>query len=216
MNRTATLSTTAAEPSTEVSSLRAAALSTLRLNRRRQLEQATFIPVRPPPPGDTFQLDYGTEDTSQNVSMKDVSTSLPAPSETEISRSSLDQQLAREEGEISEEEEPLLPSKYLPANNRSSSRIKVTSSPKPPTHELVHPSQLRLDQASPKQSSDMGVGHVDYVHRFSMRISSSDIQTQDPVRAKLLSVGPNCVRPGLPCEQSRFAISVCVHIFLEQ
>lgn len=205
MNRTTSASTTATEPPADSeTSLRAAALSTLRLKRRKHVQRPASISSRPPPPSDALQLDYGAEDTSQDVPMKDVSTPPSVASETEKSRSSVDQQLGREEGEISEEDEPLLPSKSLPVNNRSSSRRQVFLSPKPLTPEL-----MQLDQGSPNQpSSEMDLSYPDrlvgHSHQFSARISSPDVRMQDTVHleshSNLLSVGPNCVRPGLPRE----------------
>ena len=202
MNRTATTSTTATEPSADSeTSLRAAALSTLRLKRRKYDERPASISSRPPPPSDALQLDYGAEDTPQDVFMKDVLTPPSVTSETEKSRSSVDQQLAREEGEISEEDEPLLPSKSFPVNNRSISRRKVFLSPKPLTAEPNQgsPSQpsLEMDLSHP----DRSVGHS---QQFSARTSSPDVRMEDTVHleshSNLLSIGPNCVRPGLPCK----------------
>jgi hypothetical protein len=208
MNRTATASTTATKPSADSeTSLRAAALSTLRLKRRKHVERPVSNSSRPPPPSDALQLDYGAEDTPQDVSMKDVLTPPLVASETEKSRSSVDQQLAREEGEISEGDEPLLPSKFLPVNSRSSSRRKVFLSPEPLTSEPMPPT--RLNQGSLIQPlSEMDLSYPDrlvgHSHQFSARTPSPDVRMQDTVHleshSNLLSVGPNCVRPGLPCE----------------
>lgn len=93
-----------------VSSLRAAALSTLKAKRRKPQ------PTRPPPLPDTLHLDYGAEDGSQDISMRDVSV-LPATPVPHM----LPNQPAREEGEISEGEEEAL------ATNSSATTVPSTA-----------------------------------------------------------------------------------------
>lgn len=131
---TAIASSTPPEQSTDpVSSLRAAALSTLKAKRRKPQ------PARPPPLPDTLHLDYGAEEGSQDISMRDVSA-LPA---TPVSHM-LPNQPAREEGEISEgeEEEPLA--------------TKPTSATIPPTSKSITPEPRQsLESDKSRQTSSL-------------------------------------------------------------
>ncbi|KAH9480655.1 hypothetical protein JR316_0007255 [Psilocybe cubensis] len=90
-----------------VSSLRAAALSTLKKSKRRKaaaVEKPIPVSLRPPPPSDSFQLDYGQEDNNVKTDpgrlVSEVSQ-VKEKSPTPI----IDTQM-REEGEISDEEGP--------------------------------------------------------------------------------------------------------------
>jgi hypothetical protein len=87
------------------SSLRAAALLTLKSKRRKPLlDQSTSqaLPSRPPPPSDVgIQLDYGQEDIASSPRL---TLELPRiPSESLATEAAEDGQI-REEGEISDEE----------------------------------------------------------------------------------------------------------------
>ncbi|KAK2465365.1 hypothetical protein APHAL10511_002719 [Amanita phalloides] len=112
-----------------VSSLRAAALSTLRAKRKKPgIEKATLL--RPPPP-DSIQLDYGLQDEA--ASFVTVVQHEPVSEPVEI----------REEGEISEEEESLKETAKSPSNEPKS---PVRSSP---ARQASHFSPRRTPEASP-------------------------------------------------------------------
>lgn len=208
--------TTAATTSTDpVSSLRAAALSTLKSKRRKP--QATRpqpqISARPPPPSDPFQLDYGAEDTSQDSAMNEVAalTASPAPPLAEKSQHTLStQQPAREEGEISEEEDAK-PSPKPPSRKRSTPRM-VSSSPKRSTSDfsrlsepsLTHQRPLVQTSKDPPDSQTFvpTVKVLDSSPVTSSPLSSAtDNQMQDVVISvtprSVFAIGPDCVRPGL-------------------
>lgn len=125
----ASSSTSTMVSSDPVSSLRAAALSTLKSKRRKTavVEKLASVPLRPPPPSDSFQLDYGQEDNNRDVTKSDAA---PPVSEIPVSKEKLPNPTAdtqmREEGEISDEEGP----PTLPMQTDHHAR-KSTKSPVP-------------------------------------------------------------------------------------
>ncbi|KAF8965142.1 hypothetical protein BDZ97DRAFT_816608 [Flammula alnicola] len=133
--------TMVSDPATDpVESLRAAALSTLKAKRRKPPPEkpAAPIPSRPPPPSDSFQLDYGFgEDNIPDVLMADSVLPNPPPSEKVAKAPVADEEgQSREEGEISEEEEPppLFKQPTAPPirkPSRSPKPVKTATTPEP-------------------------------------------------------------------------------------
>lgn len=91
-----------------VEHLRAAALSTLKGKRRKQVPEkpAPPMPIRPPPSTESFQLDYGLgENNNSDMTTTDKQTSKPPHTQKEQMSPSVNEEgQSREEGEISEEE----------------------------------------------------------------------------------------------------------------
>ncbi|KAF8631406.1 hypothetical protein AX15_002414 [Amanita polypyramis BW_CC] len=192
----------------QVSSLRAAALSTLRAKRRKPgMEKVSLS--RPPPPV-SIQLDYGQEDqTSQNpshLSTKPPST-VPATNvvqSTDDDTKHYDEDLQmREEGEISEEEEVPPPAPQAPKEMHKSPveerKSPVKSSPPVRPYSTVQqvsahsPVQSRrVPEASPLSSlheSATPSGH-------HIRLSAAQLA--------LLSLDASHVRPGLQMTQQQY------------
>lgn len=112
------------------SSLRAAALLTLKSKRRKptadQKPISSILSGRPPPPDTSFQLDYGQEDVA-------ISPPVPViPPATPLVKTPLlnmEDGQVREEGEISDEEEAPPPPDTNPVTLKDSAGA-------PPSHEL--------------------------------------------------------------------------------
>jgi hypothetical protein len=122
-------------PSDPASSLRAAALLTLKAKRRKPVVDTSgsaSLSQRPPPTDSSLQLDYGQEDISSSPT--DVATpTLPLKTSSDVEDGQV-----REEGEISDSEDA--PSKPLPnpASDPPATVVKVES----PTHNVldrIHP-----------------------------------------------------------------------------
>jgi hypothetical protein len=189
----------------QVSSLRAAALSTLRAAKRRKPGVEKVAPSRPPPPT-SIQLDYGLdEDPSPNTQLS-VKPPSPGPEPNVVQSTSSrpepvsqDVQM-REEGEISEEEEvqppapqalketckspinePKSPAKSSPPA-RPFSTAAAVGNRSPPT------TSRRIPEASP-------VSPLSSRHR-SATPSGYRIQLS-AAQLALLTLDGNHVRPGL-------------------
>jgi len=190
---------TASQLSTDpVSSLRAAALSTLKAKRRKPPpDRSANLPVRPPPPTDTVHLDYGADDVPQDVLMKDLSV-WPATPPSPVGKSQiLPNHQTREEGEISEEDEPPLaksplatvPStpKATPEPRHEADRPRQT----PPLHkEITPPAKSVALPDSPRASSSA-------IPALSDIPMEGIILTDPPLVLSPLAM--DSVRPGLQC-----------------
>ncbi|KAF9565768.1 hypothetical protein CPC08DRAFT_158755 [Agrocybe pediades] len=199
-----------------VSSLRAAALSTLKSKRRKQVPKpSAVIPVRPPPPTDNFQLDYGQDD----VPMADAETTISAPTVSNDKEASRDDVQMREEGEISEEEEvprvvkqPLslmerlsdspmtIVRKSTTPETRITMKQEPPSSPRgfvsPEVHNAEVPRLALADRISDAPS------HVLDMYDGDAPLESYE-ESYDPLHS-ISSLGPNCVRPGLELNQEQY------------
>jgi len=189
---------TASQLSTDpVSSLRAAALSTLKAKRRKpQTDRSANLPVRPPPPTDTVHLDYGADDAPQDVLMKDPPAWPTPPSPVEKSQI-LPNHQTREEGEISEEDEPP-PAKTSPLATVPSTPKAITPEPK---READRPRQTPPLRKEPTPPVAKSVTLPDSPRASSSAIPLSDtpmegiILTEPPLVLSPLGMDP--IRPGL-------------------
>ena len=190
----------------QVSSLRAAALSTLRAAKRRKPGVEKLVPSRPPPPT-SIQLDYGLDEDPLPNPQVPIKPPSPVPEPNVVNSSSShsehvsqDVQM-REEGEISEEEEeevhPPTPQVLKetcksPINEpKSPAKSSPSVRPYPITAGASNrspPPSRRIPEASP-------VSPLSSRHRSATpsghRIHLSTAQLA------LLALDPNNVRPGL-------------------
>ena len=193
-------------------SLRAAALSTLKLKRRKPVpDKATVLPPSRSTPASDFQLDYGQED----VMVVDPQPPPPPPppkSHQKISQkasmTARDIQM-REEGEISDEEDilrPAIPPKQSPPPPLSPMPTVVLFSP-PLTVETKSASPLGKSPDPEKRAP------LSLLERFSGYApangeSGPDILMPDAHESELdstmSSLGPDRVRPGLLCKFPAF------------
>jgi len=193
-----------------VSSLRAAALSTLKAKRRKPVPEKPAIPTlpRPPPPADLFQLDYGQEDNIPDAPMTDkiLPVNKSPPLANNLVFTAVDPN--REEGEISEEEDPPPPANRLsrsPAQERV--RIAKPKSPSPlpaaaPLSDSPLPAVQSLLMQSPPMLTEELSDPSPNVPIACLNEQPSDI-VMDQISANMeapppiFRVGPENVRPGL-------------------
>ncbi|CAA7262930.1 unnamed protein product [Cyclocybe aegerita] len=200
-----------------VSTLRAAALSTLKSKRRKPVvDKPAPVPSRPPPPTDMFQLDYGQEETPTDVPMADVPASIPPPPVAkERTTPPHTSDIAREEGEISEEEEPPPISKSpTPQTKRSTSVtsfLQMTPEPRPEPKPSIDDTLPSIKPASCKSTTPVLQLHPALVDRTSdLAPSPLDVIENRPAisMAELSqgapALGPDCVRPGLHLTQDEY------------
>ncbi|KAJ3506569.1 hypothetical protein NLJ89_g6799 [Agrocybe chaxingu] len=184
-----------------VSTLRAAALSTLKSKRRKPVvDKPAPVPSRPPPPTDMFQLDYGQEETPTDVLMADVPASIPPPpAGKERTPSPHTSDVAREEGEISEEEEPpSIPKSPTPQTKSSKSLIsfqQMTPEPKPSIVETMPSVKFSRKSATPKlqlhpalvdRISDLAPSPIEIIE------DRPEISMTEPSQS-VPALGPDCV-----------------------
>jgi hypothetical protein len=197
---------TASSLSTDpVSSLRAAALSTLKAKRRKpQPDRSPNLPVRPPPPTDTLHLDYGADDAPQGVLIQDA-PALPATPPWPVEKPQvMTSHQAREEGEISEEDEP------PPAKPSVKTPLATVSS----TPETLTPERQDLEADRPRQTpplrkettpaklialSDSSRASLSAIPA-ALDIPMDGILTNPPLVSSPLDL--DSIRPGLQCESS--------------
>lgn len=197
MDTAATTSTMLA--SDPVSSLRAAALSTLKAKRRKFVPEKTALSTLPrPPPPDSFQLDYGQEDNIPDTPMAEMMPSdVNNPSPSTIEPATLEEDPNREEGEISEEEEP---PQMVPPTDKLFSAERTALKPRSPSP---------VSSATPFHNSPEMASPLALMDRLSdplpsIPILGLDEQTevdQIPANAEapppFFLIGPENVRPGL-------------------
>jgi hypothetical protein len=197
---TAIASSTPSElPTDPVSSLRAVALSTLKAKRRKpQADRNVNLPARPPPPTDTLHLDYGAEDGPQDVTMQEPSILPMLPGQTS-------HQHAREEGEISEEDEP------PPAKSTVKTPLAILT----PSVKSITPEPRQILEADqPRHTTPLPMDNLPTAQTVappdSSRGPSSAIsRTPDaPMEGVFLTeshlvlspLGLDYIRPGLQCQ----------------
>lgn len=186
-----------------VSSLRAAALSTLKAKRRKFVPEKTAPPTlpRPPPPVDSFQLDYGQEDNIPDAPMAEMTLSdVNKPPPSAIEPATIAEDPNREEGEISEEEEPLLAKNNSPTNQLSTSERTGLIKSRSPTP---------LSSAAPLQNSPKMASPLALMDRLSdpfpsipvLGLDEQVMMDQIPANVEapppFFLIGPENVRPGL-------------------
>lgn len=196
------------------SSLRAAALLTLKSKRRKPVgEQPMPIePIARQPPVNTIELDYGQDEVAP-VSLKPATPPVPqAPSQLEAPVVDMEDGQIREEGEISDSEEVSPADAAPPANMKRQptpppSKKKggkqppapldvspiLATGPSTPSRssalvpKLESPSQSLLDRITDTQGTPS-----------TARPGPSDMVVDEPVRERpLVRLDANHVRPGL-------------------
>ncbi|KAF9485787.1 hypothetical protein BDN70DRAFT_916639 [Pholiota conissans] len=213
------------EPATDpVEHLRAAALSTLKVKRRKQVPEkpALSIPVRPPPSTDTFQLDYGFDENAQletttadmqpTTLSQDFKGSKPLVADEESQ--------SREEGEISEEDEP--PKRHTVFHlDKSSTSLKSAKSLTPDAMDqsLIPVAMETTSPYKPATLASMPIPSLlerlsePVVHTPIFKIEEEDhfdilmdtgADTNEGSRLPFDSVDAEHVRPGLSLNQTEY------------
>lgn len=203
---TAIAFSSASELSTDpVSSLRAAALSTLKAKRRKPPPVA--LPARPPPPTEAFHLDYGADDGLQDVAMTDPKVlptpALPTTPSSPVER--LPDQQAREEGEISEEDEPPPANSFVKATLRARSPTPKGIAPEPrPSLEAERPRQTTPFRKETTPLAKSVILPDSSRSPLSAISSISDVPMEGVVLTEphlvLSPLGLDHIRPGLQCK----------------
>jgi hypothetical protein len=181
--------------SEDPTSLRARALSTLKLKRKRPAPKlpkaSTSLPIRPIPSSDAFQLDYGNEESASQPqpSPKDERTATDVP-EPDAS--------TREEGEISEEEEP--PAKPIP--------VRKPTPTGPRKDREIEPRLSLLDRIS-----DPAPAYIP--PRPQPQISVQPSFRPPPRPPQPPRISPDQIRPNIPCTLAP-SLSLSSRSFLRQ
>jgi hypothetical protein len=208
-------SSSAMDVSPDPVSLRAAALSTLKLKRRRPVpNKATVLPPSRPTHASDFQLDYGQEDVMVVDPQPPSSPKSLKTSTQKAPMTAKDLQL-REEGEISDEEgdiiRPAILSKQSPP---SPLPLRMSKSPIPakalsPQQVVVEAKSLSPLQKSPSPEERAPLSLLERFSGYgpSNEESETDIVMPDAHEPELDSstlslLGPDQVRPGLLCKFS--------------
>ena len=180
----------------QVSSLRAAALSTLRAKRRKPgLEKVSLS--RPPAP-ESIQLDYGQEEQASQIPQLSIKPPSTVPTTNMVQNADTttkhpepvaeDLQM-REEGEISEEEEIPYPALQAPKETRKS-----------PAEECKSPSVKPSTPARPYSTIQQAGAQSPVQPRRNPEASPLSPLSSRHISAAqlaLLSLDANHVRPGL-------------------
>ena len=184
-----------------VSSLRAAALSTLKAKRRKFVPEKTApsTSARPPPP-DSFQLDYGQEDNIPDAPMVDLTLSdVKDPSPSAIEPATTAEDPNREEGEISEEEEPPLsapPTNYLFSSSEGviaeHTGLITPRSPSSVT-PLYHSPEMASPPLDPLSDPFPNIPLLGLDEQLVVDQIPANVEAPPP----FFLIGPENVRPGL-------------------
>ncbi|KAG7440855.1 uncharacterized protein BT62DRAFT_564608 [Guyanagaster necrorhizus] len=194
-------------PSDSASSLRAAALLTLKSKRRKaagEQSATAALPARPPPITDSFQLDYGQEDVVSSAA------SAPTPGSSKPHPVDMEDGQIREEGEISDSEEQLATA--APLTKPSPLPLKAAQS-QPPQLEPAH--EIKPSLASPSRMAIAKQESPPILLESITDISSSPLEIGDSPNMAVdvdesysnnvyLAVGPDHVRPGLQMNQIQY------------
>ncbi|KAF8158080.1 hypothetical protein B0H34DRAFT_440537 [Crassisporium funariophilum] len=194
----------AAASADPVSSLRAAALSTLKSKRSRKpvVEKSAPAPISRPPPPSEFQLDYGQEDTPMNIDP-------PSPKETAEVEVHVQEAQMREEGEISDEEDAV---PTVLVKDPTPPPRRPARSPRPP--RSVTPESIKTAYVNPPSPPKSFTGKQQappsLLDRFSdvMDYQPSEKILEPPevamqtdnvleLERSWQSLGPDRVRPGV-------------------
>ena len=205
-------SSSAMDLSPDPVSLRAAALSTLKLKRRKPApEKATPMPPFRPTPASDFQLDYGPEDIMVVDPQPPPSPRLSPKSTQKAPAINKDVQM-REEGEISDEEEILRPA-FVLKRSPPPQQPSLRQSKSPVPAKALFPQSAKVAEVKsgsplhkpllPEERAPLSLLERFYGYAPSVLESETVTTTPDVVEPKLdtiLSVlGPDRVRPGLLC-----------------
>ncbi|PFH54117.1 hypothetical protein AMATHDRAFT_890 [Amanita thiersii Skay4041] len=197
-------------PSDSVSSLRAAALSTLRSKRRKPgLDKP--IMSRPPPP-ESIQLDYGEEEQSPVQANQPAVFGSPTPPSRPTSTMKGSKHIhediqMREEGEISDEESTPVVHPPKEIRRSPSPRTKIIAArPKSPPHFIAMANVE--DQPSTPSRHIFDLSPVPPVPtRPRSSTPTGPISHLSPIQRTLLALDPNHVRPGLQMSQEQYDLS---------
>ncbi|KAK0201808.1 hypothetical protein DFS33DRAFT_1264121 [Desarmillaria ectypa] len=195
-------------PPDPASSLRAAALLTLKSKRRKaagEQSATAALPARPPPIADSFQLDYGQEDGSSSTARA------PAPGPSKPYPVDMEDGQIREEGEISDSEEQL--ATVAPARTKQSPLPMRTPQPQPPQLEPAH--EIKSSLASPSRTAVTKQESSPILLERIADISPSPLEIRDSPNMAVdidesydsdlyLALGPDHVRPGLHMNQTQY------------
>jgi hypothetical protein len=197
MDTAATTSTMLA--SDPVSSLRAAALSTLKAKRRKFVPEKTAPPTLPrPPPPDSFQLDYGQEDNIPDTPMAEMTPSdAHNPPPFAIEPATIAEDPNREEGEISEEEEPF---QTVPPTNKLFTAERTALNPRSPSPvSSATPLHNSPEMASPLALMDRLSDPLPSIPVLGLDEQTEVDQIPPNIEAPppFFLIGPENVRPGL-------------------
>ncbi|KAF5382596.1 hypothetical protein D9615_002894 [Tricholomella constricta] len=183
-------STSASDPA---SSLRAAALLTLKLRRKAQADPAiSTLPSRPPPGEPALQLDYGQEESTSTPREASPPPTVEPP-----------ESQAREEGEISDEEatqptaaRPILRAPTPPPPGRQ--RHPTPSTSAVPHIERSHP-KPKLSERISDPPTGPGFATIE-------QATMSDYMQPNPPHLQGSRYLPNAdhVRPGVALNQSQY------------
>ncbi|CAL1712719.1 unnamed protein product [Somion occarium] len=208
-------STTSEDPA---ASLRAAALLTLRSKRKKQnasSELSSSLPPRPVPAEATyFQLDYGQEEPPSGASSTaSSSAAIPAPAPVIPSDTPMDvdDSQAREEGEISDSEEPPAAATPSALPKRPSSLSMTSPAAKPKAAAPMTPEKKKVAISPPPRPPPMSPSPDKNRHITAEPAKLSKVLTDMPPPAlparysqPVIAVDPNHVRPGLDMTQEQY------------
>jgi len=204
-------------PADPASSLRAAALLTLKSKRRKPINDnpiSQSLPSRPPPLDIPFQLDYGTEDVSPSpLDRSAITPSVPIKiSMSPVSKTPAQDIQMREEGEISDEETtPLPPRKSsLEISRLRSPPHRSASAPRgrrstPPAGPSMDPRARLSDRISGPASPS-----VSYVQDTVS--SPMTVDTPEVPNGPLL-LDADHVRPGLASPSFPFLSYISISLY---
>ncbi|KAF9046614.1 hypothetical protein BJ165DRAFT_1404036 [Panaeolus papilionaceus] len=193
--------------SVDPASLRAAALSTLKKKAKRPVKHVPDLKstlTRPPPPSsDSFLLDYGQDESTQDVSMSSTlpenTPDIPSVSAKDYAPTTGDVAM-REEGEISEEEEP------PPARVKSitGTHLRAPSAPLEPV-AVIHSSSTVVRSRSPENQPTSPVSLIDRI----FPAMSKERQLKQPENFPMnvdqpTEVAMNFIRPGVALSQEDY------------
>lgn len=222
-----------------VESLRAAALSTLKAKRRKPAGVVPPVKAKPPPheqprappSADVVQLDYGLDEGKEstsvamaidNISPKDVATDMYRG----------EQSRSREEGEISDEEEPPPPLRQSMTHSPVPGR-KVSGTPSSGTTSAAELEKLNIDEApapldpvrvpmTPPQSHSapmegiletpdhLALAREEAEIADSLMMDDSDCSQNVP---SVVLLDADHVRPGLRGESSQFSLNTLLTLY---
>ncbi|PPR04106.1 hypothetical protein CVT24_010679 [Panaeolus cyanescens] len=186
-------------------SLRAAALSTLKKKGKRPVKKVpdfkSSLPRPPPPQSDSFLLDYGQDEPQQGASTTDA---MPVDTPNDLSASTknpvhtVEDAAMREEGEISEEEEPsTIQPQSIPRSQPLAARLE-------PAPELRPPS-VNSRSRSPEFQA---ISPVSLIDRIFPVVNKESQHKQSESTSMIVDPAPEIVqdfvRPGVALSQDEY------------
>jgi hypothetical protein len=188
------LSAETSSASDPTSSLRAAALLTLKSKRRKSNHPLTGSQARPGPSESSLQLDYGQDEASKNFNAPSGFTATHPSADIEEGQ-------VREEGEISETEEPPLDSRHKKISVLEKIHDSRPPDPSSPTSRSFQYPSLRTGKVKIPDRDQSRLALAQSVPSGSAA-QSSGFSVPSPT----FVIDAQHVRPGL-ASMSRFIIS---------